>query len=40
VLSATDIFGEQLSSVKVRPDFKLNTASACAWVEDGYRASR
>jgi hypothetical protein len=40
VLSATDIFGEQLSSVKVRPDFKLNTASACAWVEGGYQAPR
>jgi hypothetical protein len=40
VLSAKDVFGEQLGSVKVRPDFKLNSASATAWIEDGYRAPR
>jgi hypothetical protein len=40
VLSAKDVFGEQLASVKARPDFKLNSASATAWIEDGYRAPR
>jgi hypothetical protein len=40
VLSAKDVFGEELASVKVRPDFKLNTASAGAWIEAGYRAPR
>jgi hypothetical protein len=40
VLSAKDVFGEQLASVKVRPDFKLNSASASAWIEGGYRAPR
>ncbi|NML18127.1 hypothetical protein [Azohydromonas caseinilytica] len=40
VLSAKDIFGEELASVRVRPDFKLNTASAWAWIESGYRAPR
>ena len=40
VLAAKDVFGEQLASVKVRPDFKLNAASAGAWVEGGYRSPR
>ena len=40
VLSAKDVFGEQLASVKVRPDFKLNAASAGEWIEGGYRAPR
>ena len=40
VLAAKDVFGEQLASVKVRPDFKLNAASAGAWIEGGYRSPR
>jgi hypothetical protein len=40
VLSAKDVFGEHLASVKVRPDFKLNSISASAWIEDGYRSPR
>jgi hypothetical protein len=40
VLAAKDVFGEQLASVKVRPDFKLNTASASAWIEAGYGSPR
>lgn len=40
VLLAKDVFREQLASVKVRPDFKLNAASALAWIESGYRSPR
>jgi hypothetical protein len=40
VLAAKDVFREQLASVKVRPDFKLNAASALAWIESGYRSPR
>ena len=40
VLSARDGFGEQLARVKVRPDYKLDTASASVWIEGGYRAPR
>ncbi|WP_066334659.1 hypothetical protein [Azohydromonas lata] len=40
VLAAKDVFGEQLASVKVRPDFKLNAASAGAWIEGGYQSPR
>jgi hypothetical protein len=40
VLSAKDVFGEHLASVKVRPDFKLSSVSASAWIEDGYRSPR
>ena len=40
VLSARDAFGEELASCRVRPDFKLNSASASAWVEDGFRKPR
>jgi hypothetical protein len=39
LLSARDAAGEQLAEVRVRPDFKLNSASAHAWIESGY-ASR
>jgi hypothetical protein len=34
------VFGEQLASVKVRLDFKLNAATAGAWIEGGYRSPR
>jgi hypothetical protein len=37
LLSARDPFGEEIASVRVRPDFKLNTVSASAWVEGGFR---
>jgi len=36
LLSARDLDGAQLAEVKVRPDFKLNSASAQAWIESGY----
>ena len=36
LLSATDIDGTQLAQVKVRPDFKLNSNSAYAWIERDY----
>ena len=37
LLSAHDQDGEQLAQVIVRPDFKLNTASAGAWIASGYK---
>jgi len=36
LLAAQDEFGEQIAQVKVRPDFKLTSASASAWIESGY----
>jgi hypothetical protein len=36
LLSAHDLDGAQMAEVKVRPDFKLNSASAHAWIESGY----
>lgn len=36
LLSAHDTEGAQIAQVKVRPDFKLNAASAHAWIEGGY----
>ena len=35
LLAAQDEFGEQIAQVKVRPDFKLTSASASAWIESG-----
>ncbi|MFM9967187.1 MAG: hypothetical protein ACKVQK_02110, partial [Burkholderiales bacterium] len=35
LLSAHNRDGEQLAKVKVRPDFKLNSSSAIAWIESG-----
>ncbi len=35
-LSAQDAFGEELARVRVRPTFKLSTASASAWIEGGF----
>ncbi len=29
--------GQQLAQVRVAPDFKLSSASATAWIENGYR---
>lgn len=37
VLSALDPTGELLARVRVAPGFKLNAASAGAWVADDYR---
>ena len=37
LLSAFDEFGDELARVRVRPDFKLNAASAGAWVDGEYR---
>ena len=37
VLSAFDPAGELLARVRVAPGFKLNAASAGAWVDDDYR---
>lgn len=35
-LSAVDAFGEEVASVRVRPDFKLTTSSAANWIEGGF----
>jgi hypothetical protein len=37
ILAATDAFGEQLASVKVKASFRLGNASAEAWIEDEFR---
>jgi hypothetical protein len=37
LLAAQDDFGEPVAQVKVRPDFKLTTASATGWIADGFR---
>uniref|UniRef100_Q47BD4 Uncharacterized protein n=1 Tax=Dechloromonas aromatica (strain RCB) TaxID=159087 RepID=Q47BD4_DECAR len=36
-LSAKDVDGEQLASVRVGPNFKLSAASANAWIDDEFR---
>jgi len=36
LLSAHDAFGEQLARVRVAAGFKLNAASAAAWVDSGF----
>ena len=40
VLTACNPLGEQLAQVRVAPTFKLNMASATAWVEDEFRKPR
>jgi hypothetical protein len=35
-LSAQDAFGDEVARIKVPPSFKLNRASAVAWVESGF----
>jgi hypothetical protein len=40
VLTASNPLGEQLAQVRVAPTFKLNLASATAWVEDEFRKPR
>ena len=37
LLGAHDAAGTRLAQVRVGPGFKLNAASASAWVEDGFR---
>jgi hypothetical protein len=37
LLTACDEFGEQLAQVRVAPNFKLNMASATAWVQTDFR---
>ena len=37
LLAAFDAAGEVLARVRVRPDFKLNSTSAGAWVADDFR---
>jgi len=37
LLSAYDANGEHLTSVRVQPGFKLNKASAMAWIDDDFR---
>jgi len=39
-LSAENEFGEELARVPVSPAFKLNTASAQAWIESGFERAR
>ena len=36
VLAAQDVYGDSLATVRVKPDFKLSTASATAWIEGGF----
>ncbi|CAN5712481.1 hypothetical protein BH09PSE5_BH09PSE5_40870 [soil metagenome] len=40
VLAAEDSLGERLAEVQVPASFKLNAASATAWIESGYRKPR
>ena len=37
VLAALDAFGESLAKVRVKPDFRLTTGSAEAWIADEFR---
>ena len=39
-LSAVDKFGDSMADVRVAPNFKLNRASAIAWVESGCQKPR
>jgi hypothetical protein len=40
LLTALDEMGEQLAQVRVDPGFRLSSASASAWIENGFRAPR
>ena len=40
LLAAADADGEPLAQVRVSPGFKLNRASATAWIESGYAKPR
>jgi hypothetical protein len=37
LLAAVDSAGDQLAQLRVAPGFKLNAASARAWIDDGFR---
>lgn len=37
LLAAMDAGGDEVAQVKVKAGFKLNSASATAWIEDGFR---
>ena len=37
LLAAQDALGEALATVRVKPDFRLTTGSASAWIDDGFR---
>ena len=37
LLSAVDMGGERVAQMRVAANFKLSPASACAWVEGGFR---
>jgi hypothetical protein len=37
ILAAVDQYGDELASVRVRPDFKLTATSATDWIESGFR---
>lgn len=37
VLAAHDVGGDEVAQVKVKAGFKLNAASATAWIEDDFR---
>ena len=36
LLSASDLDGTELAQIKVKPDFKLNSTSAHAWIDNEY----
>ena len=36
VLAAQDVYGDSLATIRVKPNFKLSTASATAWIEGGF----
>jgi len=36
LLSASDLNGIELAQIKVRPDFKLNSKSALAWIDNNF----
>ncbi|AVR88586.1 hypothetical protein [Thauera aromatica] len=40
VLSAFDEAGDELAQLRVRPDFRLTSASATAWITDDFRRPR
>jgi hypothetical protein len=40
LLTALDELGAEVGAARVRPDFKLSTASAEAWIEGGFQKPR
>jgi hypothetical protein len=37
LLAAQDALGAALATIRVKPDFRLTTGSASAWIDDGFR---